>query len=54
MVSFDVTYLYMEIPITDTLNIIKDCIVKDDQFSRKSAIPVDKLPDLLYLVLATT
>ena len=43
MVSFDVTSLYRNIPIIDTLNIIKDYINNDGQFSRKMAIPPDKL-----------
>ena len=39
MVSFDVTSLYTNIPITDTLNIIKDYVNNDDQFTKKTAIP---------------
>ena len=42
MVSFDVTSLYTNIPIIDTLNIIKDCINNDDLFTMKTAIPEDK------------
>ena len=53
MVSFDVTSLYTNIPIIDTLNIIKD-YVNDDQFTRKTAIPQDKFLDLVHLVLTTT
>ena len=34
MVSFDVISLYTNIPITDTLNIIKDYVNNDDQFTR--------------------
>ena len=30
MGSFDVTFLYMNIPITDTLNIMKDFVNNDD------------------------
>ena len=37
MVSFDVTSLYTNIPITDTPNIIKDYVNNDDQFTRKTA-----------------
>ena len=44
MVSFDVTSLYTNIPIIDTLNIIKDYVNSDDQFIRKTAIPQDKFP----------
>ena len=54
MVSFDVTSLYPNIPIIDTLNIIKDYVNNDDQFTRKTAIPQDKFLDLVHLVLTTT
>ena len=39
MVSFDVTSLYTNIPTIDALNIIKDYVNNDDQFTRKMAIP---------------
>ena len=39
MVSFDVTSLYTNIPIIDTLNIIKDYVNNDDQLARKTATP---------------
>ena len=42
MASFDVTSLYTNIPIIDPLNIIKDYVNNDDQFTRKTAIPQDK------------
>ena len=54
MVSFDVTSLYTKIPMIDTLNIIKDYVNNDDQFTRKTAIPQDKFLDLVHLVLTTT
>ena len=54
MVSFDVTSLYTNIPIIDTLNTIKDYVNNDDQFTRKTAIPQDKLLYLINLVLTTT
>ena len=54
MISFDVTFPYANIPIINTLNIIKDYVNKDDQFTRKAAIPQDKLVDLVNLVLTTT
>ena len=54
MVSFDVTSLYKNIPIIDMLNIIKDYVNNDDQFTRKTAIPQDKFLDLVHLVLTTT
>ena len=53
MVSFGVTSLYTNIPIIDTLNIIKDYI-NDDQFTRKTFVPQDKFLDLVHLVLTTT
>ena len=53
MVSFDVTSLYMNIPIIDTINIIKD-YVNDDQFTRKTVIRQDKFLDIVNLFLATT
>ena len=54
MVSFDITSLYTNIPIIDTLNIIKDYVHSDDPFARKTAIPQDKFLDLVNLVLTTT
>ena len=54
MVSFDVTSLYTNIPTIDSLNIIKDYVNNDDQFTRKAAIPQDKFLDLVDLVLTTT
>ena len=52
MVSFDVTFLYKNIPIIDTLNIIKDYVNNDDQFTKKTAIP--QAIHLVHLVLTTT
>ena len=54
MVSFDVTSLYTNIPIIDTLNIIKDHVHSDDQFTGRTAIRQDKFLDLVNLVLTTT
>ena len=54
MVSFDVTSLYTNIPIIDTLNIIKDYVNNDDQFTRKTTIPRDRFLDLVHLVVITT
>ena len=54
MISSDVTFFYTDIPIIDTLNIIKDYVNKDDQFTRKTAKPQDKFLDLDHLVLTTT
>ena len=46
--------MYTKIPIIDTLNIIKDYVNNDDQFTRKTAIPQDKFLDLVNLVLTIT
>ena len=54
MVSFDIISLYTKIPIADTLNIIKDYVNNDDQFTRKTPIPQDKFLDLVRLVLTIT
>ena len=54
MVSFDVTSLYTNIPITDTLSIIKYYFNSDYLFIRKTPIAQNKFLDLVYLVLTTT
>ena len=54
MVSFDVISLYTNTPITDTLNIIKDYVNNDNQFTKKMTIPQHKFLDLVNLVLTTT
>ena len=54
MISSDVSSLYTNIPLIDTLNIIKEYVHSDDQFARKTAIPQDKFLDLVNLVLRTT
>ena len=41
-------------PLIDTLNIIKDYVNKDDQFTRKTATRQDKFLDLVNPVLTTT
>ena len=52
MVSFYATFLYINIPIIDTQNIIKDYVNNDDQFNRKTGITQDRFLDLANLVLA--
>ena len=54
MTSFDVTFLYKNIPIIDSLNLTKDYVNNDDQFTRKTAITQDKSLDLTNVVLTTT
>ena len=53
MASLDVTSLYTNILIIDMLNIIKDYVNNDDQFTRKTAISQDKVLDLVDLVSTT-
>ena len=50
MVLFDVTYLHANIPIIDALNIIKDYINSNDQFTTKRAVAQEKFLDLVSLV----
>ena len=52
-VSFGATFLYTNIPIIDTLNVIKDYVNNNAQFTWKTAIPLDKFLDLVYLALTT-
>ena len=54
MVSFYVTSLYTNIPIIDTLNIMKDYVNNDDKFTRKTAIPQENFLDLVHVILTTT
>ena len=53
MVSFHVPFLYTNIIIIDTLNIIKEYVNNYNQFTRKTAIPQDKFLGLVDLVLTT-
>ena len=48
------SFLYTNVPIIDTFNVIKDYASNDDQFTRKMAIPQDKFLELVNLVLKTT
>ena len=50
MVPFDVTSLYTNIHIINTLNVVKGDVNKDDQFTRKTGTPQDKFLDLANLV----
>ena len=53
MVSFDVTFLYTNIPVINRLSIIKDYVNNDDHCTKKTAIPQNKFLDLVNLVLTT-
>ena len=46
MVLLNVTSLYMNITIIDTLNLIKDYVNNDDQITRATAIPQDNFLEL--------
>ena len=54
MVSFDVTSLYTNVPIEDTINIIKDLITNDANFSLKTTISPSNFLHLVKLVLTKT
>ena len=54
ILPFDITALYTNITIIDALNIIKDYVNNDDQFTRKTAICRDKFLDLVKIILPTT
>ena len=43
MVSSNGTSLHTNIPIIDTLNIIKNNVNNNDQFTRQTVIPQDKI-----------
>ena len=47
IVSFDVIFLYKNIPVNDTLNIIKNSVNNGDQFTKKKPIPKGKLSFLI-------
>ena len=53
IVSLNDIFLYKNIPIIDKLNIIKDYLNNDSQFTREMGIPLGKFLDLANLVLAT-
>ena len=54
MLSCDVTSLYMNFSIIDTLNIRENCVSNDDQFTMRMVISQKKFPYLVNLVLTTT
>ena len=52
MVSFEVNLLY--ILITDILNIIKNYVNNNEQYTSKTALPQNKFFDLVNLISTTT
>ena len=53
-VSFDVTSLYTNVPIKDTLNIIKDLLLNDENLHNKTSIPPDEFLEITEFVLTKT
>ena len=51
MVSFDVTSLYTNVPIKDTLNIIKDLLLNDENLHNKISIPPEEFLKITEFVL---
>ena len=52
--SFDVTSLYTNVPIKDTLVIIKDLLENDANLHKKTKIPHDSLLDIIEFLLTKT
>lgn len=54
MISFSVRFLYSNIPISNTLNIMKHLVSSNPEFIRETFIPQEKPIDLVFLALTTT
>ena len=54
MASFDVTSLYTNVPINDTLVIIKDLLVNDDCLQERTKIPPLELLEIIKILLTET
>ena len=54
MVSFDVTSLYTNVPIRDTLTVIEDLLNKDSKYEQKTKIPRADLLELIEFLLTKT
>ena len=54
MVSFDVTSLYTNVPIKDTLIIVKDLLFNDPDLQTKTNIPAEDLLEITDLLLTKT
>ena len=54
LVSFDVTSLYTNVPITATLEIIKDSLLNDHNLKAKTDIPIDDFSDIVNFLLTKT
>ncbi|XP_050299707.1 uncharacterized protein LOC126738416 [Anthonomus grandis grandis] len=51
LVSFDVESLYTNVPIGESLNIIRDKLSKDAAFSTRTTLPLDGVMELLEICL---
>ena len=54
LVSFDVTSLYTNVPIKDTLAIIRDLLGNDKDLDKKTKIPLKTLLEITELLLTRT
>ena len=54
LVSFDVTSLYTNVPIKETLNIIKDLLEEDRNLKEKTKIPSKELLEIVEFLLIKT
>ena len=54
MASFDVESLYTNIPITDTLLVIKDLLNNDTTLQDRTNLLPDQILELLEFLLCTT
>ena len=53
-VSHDVVSLFINTPISETLNIIKDRLIKDGDLKNRTRLEVDDIMQLLKFALTTT
>ena len=54
LVSFDVTSLFIQVPINEALRVVKEQLNKDQTLSERTSIPVSQLVELVELCLRTT
>ena len=54
LVSFDVTSLYTNVPIKDTLVIIRDLLENDENLNEKTKIPPSNLLEIIEFLLTKT
>ena len=54
LTSYDVTALFISVPKDPALNIIKDLLEKDDNFSNRTVLSVQNITELLGFCLLNT